>query len=76
MTITITEYDSGRQTLIEFVGPITSQQLDEVERLAHRIVLLDRGRVVASGSADALKRHVGGDVLEVRVTDDAGRLDG
>ena len=42
---------------------LTSQQLDEVERLAHRIVLLDRGRVVASGSADALKRHVGGDVL-------------
>jgi ABC transporter DrrB family efflux protein len=50
---------------------LTSQQLDEVERLAHRIVLLDRGRVVASGSADDLKRHVGGDVLEVRVTDEA-----
>jgi ABC transporter DrrB family efflux protein len=50
---------------------LTSQQLDEVERLAHRIVLLDRGRVVAAGSADDLKRHVGGDVLEVRVTDEA-----
>jgi ABC transporter DrrB family efflux protein len=50
---------------------LTSQQLGEVERLAHRIVLLDRGRVVAAGSADDLKRHVGGNVLEVRVTDEA-----
>ena len=29
MSITITEYDSGRPTLIEFVGPINSQQLNE-----------------------------------------------
>jgi ABC-2 type transport system ATP-binding protein len=50
---------------------LTSQHLDEVERLADRIVVLDRGRVIADGSPDDLKRQVGGDVIEVRVTDES-----
>jgi ABC-type multidrug transport system ATPase subunit len=33
---------------------LTSHQLEEVERLAHRIVVIDRGRVIAEGTADAL----------------------
>jgi ABC transporter DrrB family efflux protein len=52
---------------------LTSHQLEEVERLAHRIVVIDRGRVIAEGTADALKRQVGGDVLEARLAD-AGDL--
>jgi ABC-2 type transport system ATP-binding protein len=45
---------------------LTTQYMDEAERLAHRIAVLDRGRVIAAGTAAELKRQVGGDVLEVR----------
>ena len=48
---------------------LTSQYLEEVERLADRVVVLDRGVVVADGSPDALKRAIGADVLEARVAD-------
>ena len=48
---------------------LTSQYLEEVERLADRVVVIDRGVVVADGSPDALKRAVGADVLEARVAD-------
>jgi ABC-2 type transport system ATP-binding protein len=44
---------------------LTTQQLEEADRLAGRIALLDRGRVVAEGTPDELKRQVGGEVLEV-----------
>ena len=53
---------------------LTSQYLEEVERLADRVVVIDRGVVVADGSPDALKRAVGADVLDVRVVDPV-RLD-
>ena len=48
---------------------LTSQYLDEVERLATRIVVIDRGVVIASGTASELKAAVGGDVLETQVMD-------
>jgi len=47
---------------------LTTQYLEEADRLAHRIVVIDRGRIVASGSADELKDRLGRDVIEVRVT--------
>ena len=50
---------------------LTSQYLDEVERLARRIVVIDRGTVIAEGTANSLKAAVGGDVLEVEVVDGA-----
>jgi ABC-2 type transport system ATP-binding protein len=61
----VQELANGGTTVV-----LTSQQLDEVERLAHRIVLLDRGRVIATGTVDDLKRRVGGDVLEARAADE------
>jgi ABC transporter DrrB family efflux protein len=45
---------------------LTSQHLDEIERLAARVVVLDRGRVVVEGTPSELKQRVGGHVLEAR----------
>jgi ABC-2 type transport system ATP-binding protein len=46
---------------------LTTQYLDEADRLAGHIVIIDHGRVVASGGPVELKRRVGGDVIEVQV---------
>jgi ABC-2 type transport system ATP-binding protein len=46
---------------------LTTQYLDEADRLADQIVVIDGGRTVASGPPERLKADVGRDVLEVRV---------
>ncbi|MEU6619611.1 ATP-binding cassette domain-containing protein [Streptomyces litmocidini] len=53
---------------------LTTQYLEEADRLADRISVVDRGRVVAEGTPDRLKAHVGADRLDV-VVRDAARLD-
>jgi ABC-2 type transport system ATP-binding protein len=47
---------------------LTTQYLEEADRLADRIAVIERGRLIAAGSPDELKRRIGGDVLEVRAT--------
>jgi len=49
---------------------LTTQYLDEADRLADRIAVLDGGRIVAEGTADDLKRRVAEDRLELRLHSD------
>jgi daunorubicin resistance ABC transporter ATP-binding subunit len=46
---------------------LTTQYMEEAEHLAHRIVVLDVGRVIAEGTSRELKNRLGGDTLEIRV---------
>jgi ABC-2 type transport system ATP-binding protein len=46
---------------------LTTQYLEEADRLADAIVVLDQGRVAASGSPAALKARIGGERIEVKV---------
>jgi ABC-2 type transport system ATP-binding protein len=48
---------------------LTTQYLEEADRLADSVAVIDRGRIVASGTSEDLKRRFGGEVLEVRLAD-------
>jgi ABC-2 type transport system ATP-binding protein len=50
---------------------LTTQYLDEADQLADQISVVDRGRVIASGTSTELKQQVGGDRLDVIVSDPA-----
>jgi ABC-2 type transport system ATP-binding protein len=51
---------------------LTTQYLDEADRLASDIAVIDHGRVIAEGTPDALKDRVGGERLEIQL-DEAAR---
>ena len=52
---------------------LTTQYLDEADQLADEIAVIDHGRVIAEGTGTELKDRVGGQILEVELTDVAQR---
>jgi ABC transporter DrrB family efflux protein len=48
---------------------LTTQYLEEADQLADEIAVIDHGRVIAKGTGNELKDRVGGQILEVELTD-------
>ena len=71
---------SGRSDLWALIGQLvtdgttvllTTQYLEEADRVADTIVVVDRGRIIAEGTPVELKASLGSTVLEIRVADPA-----
>jgi ABC-2 type transport system ATP-binding protein len=54
---------------------LTTQYLEEADRLAQQIAVVDHGRIAAQGTAAQLKASIGGSVLRVRLADPADLAD-
>jgi ABC-2 type transport system ATP-binding protein len=52
---------------------LTTHYLEEADRLASELVIVDRGRVVAQGSPDELKSELRGDTVHVELVESADR---
>ncbi|MFI9624415.1 ATP-binding cassette domain-containing protein [Streptomyces sp. NPDC052042] len=50
---------------------LTTQYMEEAERLANELTVIDKGRIIANGGVDELKAKVGGRTLQIRPSDPA-----
>ncbi len=50
---------------------LTTQYLEEAERLANRVMVIDGGKVIAEGTPEELKHRLGSTIIEVRLADAA-----
>ena len=53
---------------------LTTQYLEEADRLADRVAILDQGRLVAEGSAQELKQRIPGGRIDVQFADTEAQL--
>ena len=53
---------------------LTTQYLEEADRLADSVAVIDRGRMIATGTPDQLKARLGGDTIRIRLADPADLL--
>jgi ABC-2 type transport system ATP-binding protein len=60
MWVTIQALARGGSTVL-----LTTQYMEEADRLADDIVVIDRGRMIAHGTSDVLKTQIGGERIEV-----------
>ena len=51
---------------------LTTQYLEEADRLCGRLAIIDHGKIVVEGSPEGLKDRLGGEVVEVTLPEDSG----